>query len=197
MNTALRMFGMAALLLGMFVTQSCSPAGATYQVDTVRFVDSNPAAVNPGPAPMLWINTNTKLKGFWGGSVKSSKPYGIQFDYTDNSFSLTMLEFTSATLTYDDGEREPRVEALDLPLRTPARKYQAINSVNGGGTVTTTVRILSGQMPALITRDEPFTLHLEGQFTRDDGSRIPFTIEKHYDVEIESTTKPAAEVLQD
>jgi len=188
------------VLLTTSTLQSCSPHGSpigTYKIDTVRFVLSDPSAVPAQPAPGIWIDTNTKLRGLAGGTVKSSKPYGIAFDYTDSTFTFTTLEFSTVTLTYDDGIVEPSVRALALPLRIAARKYEGVNSVGGGQTVKYVTRILSGKIPGVVSRDEPFTLKLIGQFTKEDGSKVPFTIEQHYDIKKESTTKAAVDVLQD
>jgi len=180
--------------------QSCSPVApptGTYKVDTVRFVLSDPGSMAAGPAPGIWIDTNTKLSGLGGGTLKSSKPCGIDFDYTDNTFTLTALEFSSVKITYDDGKTEPGTSALKMPLLTAARNYESVNSVGGGRTIKTTARILSGKIPGMITCDEPFTLQIEGQFTRSDGSKVAFSIDQHYDIEIESTTKAAVDVLRD
>ncbi len=192
--------GLVALLCGVIGVQSCSPVydpDANYEVDTVRFVNSDPSSVSTGTVPRIWINTNTKLSGFSGGTVRSQKPYAIQFDYTDNTFTLTELEFTGVTLTYDDGRAESAVQALSLPLRIRARRYESVNSMHGGGRIKTTARILSGQMPGMVTRDDPFTLQIEGYFSSEDGSKIPFVIKEHYDIQTETSTKKAAEVLSD
>ncbi len=200
MNTTFKMLGLSFFLLAAGGMQRCSPTttpSGTYTVDTVRFVLTNQGSETTEPAPGIWIDTNTKLSGLNGGTVKSSKPYGIGFDYTDNTFSFTTLEFISVKLTYEDGAVEPRAKTLTTPLRIAARNYQSVNSVGGGRTVKTTARILSGNIPGIITRDEPFTLQIKGHFTRDDGSKIPFAIEQHYDIERENTTRAAADVLQD
>ena len=200
MKNILQLSSLFVLLTTSTLLQSSPPHGSpigTYKIDTVRFVLSDPSAVPAQPPPGIWIDTNTKLLGLAGGTVKSSKPYGIAFDYTDSTFTFTTLEFSTVTLAYDDGIVEPSVRALALPLRIAARKYEGVNSVGGGQTVKYVTRILSGKIPRVVSQDEPFTLKLIGQFTKEDGSKVPFTIEQHYDIKKESTTKAAVDVLQD
>ena len=74
---------------------------------------------------------------------------------------------------------------------------ETINSVAGGRVVKETVWVLSGAIPAVVTRNEPFTLRLEGAFIEKDGRKRRFTIEQHYDIEREQGKKSAAEVLRD
>lgn len=40
-----------------------------------------------------------------------------------------------------------------------------------------------------ISRDEPFTLQIEGGFTKDDGTIIPFTIKAKYDISRDKRTE--------
>jgi hypothetical protein len=180
--------------------QSCGPGilpSGTYQVNTVRFVLSGPRSDSGGPAPGIWIDTKTKLSGLAGGTLKSGKPYGLGIDYTDSTFTFAAAEFTGVEIAYDDGTVDPGTKALDLPLRIAGREYETINSVAVGKVVNTKVRVISGKIPGIINRDEPFTLRLKGLFIKDDGSKIPFTIDQHYDIEKQSGTKTAAEVMQD
>ena len=200
MKTAPRLLRLSALVFAMGTLQSCSPhsvPSGSYKIDTVRFVLSNHGSSGTQPAPGIWIDTNMKLRGFLGGTVKSSKPYGIAFDYTDNTFTFKTLEFSTVRLTYDDGMVEPSVKGLALPLRISVRKYETVNSVSGGGTVKAMTHILSGKIPGIVHRDEPFTLQIMGHFTKEDGTKVAFTIDQHYEIEKESTTRAAADVLQD
>jgi hypothetical protein len=177
--------------------KSPGPPEGTYRIDTVSFVNSNPMKESSGPAPGIWIDTDLRLSSLVGGTLKSHKPYDIAFDYTDNSYTFKTLEFTGVNLTYDDGQAESKAASLKLPLRIPARKYESVNSVTGGRVVKTTLRLLSGRMSGIITRDEAFTLKMEGRFIKEDGSTIPFAIDQHYGIETENAIRPAAEVLQD
>ncbi|MEM7384274.1 MAG: hypothetical protein AAF514_04955 [Verrucomicrobiota bacterium] len=192
MNRAVLTIGVFAL----FAMAGCKPA-ATYKIDTVRFVPTKPIVGKGGPVPGIWINTNTRLSSLFGGTMKSHKPYGLGIDYTDSTFSFAQAELLSVNVVYDDGTIDPGGTTLNLPFRIAARNYESTNSVGGGRIVKSTVRIISSQLPGVISRDEPFTLKIEGQFTKDDGSRIPFAIDRHYDIQKDHTTRSAAEVLQD
>ncbi len=179
------------------VTKGPAPPEGTYRIDTVRFVDTKPMTESSGPVPGIWIDTDLRISSLVGGTLKSHKPYDIAFDYTDNSYTFKTLEFTSVSLTYDDGQAESKAASLKLPIRIPARRYESVNSVTGGRVVKTTLRLLSGRMSGIITRDEAFTLKMEGRFIKEDGSTIPFAIDQHYGIETENAIRPAAEVLQD
>jgi hypothetical protein len=150
-----------------------------------------------GDGPGIWIDTNTELRGLWGGTIESHAPYAIAFDYTDDAADLEKLEFTRVAITYDDGASEPAATALTLPITVGARESETVNSMSGGRVVRSTVRVLSGRIPGVITRDASFRLVMEGRFVKKDGSVVPFAIDQRWDVVFERTTKPAGEVLQD
>ncbi len=174
------------------------PPQGQYEVDTVRFVLTNPAEKNADkPVPHVWIDTNTKLSGLSGGTLKSRLPYGLQLDFTDVQREYKAVEFTTVEVAYDDEQVDPRAKPPKLPLRIDARDYEMVNSVAGGQIVKSNVRILSGKIPAVVTRAEPLTLRLEGYFVENDGTKRRFQLDEHYDVEKEKTVKPAREVLQD
>ncbi|WP_442482030.1 hypothetical protein [Aeoliella sp. SH292] len=189
-----------SLVALLAAVKSCNgpvgPPTGSYKIDTVTFKPTNPQAA-AGPAPGVWIDTNLEVSSLTGGTVKSELPYQLAFDYTDNEGSFQNIEFTSVMITYDDGTIEPATSKLKLPLRIAARLYETVNSVSGGRVVKGTVSILSSKIPGVITRDQPFTLEMEGHFTKPDGSKVPFAIKQHFDVEVEKSTKSAAEVLQD
>ena len=201
----MRLLERAAIVLAvvpLFATmQSCSnmmgPPSGTYKVDTVRFVPSNPKTAATDPAPSIWINTNTELSSLSGGTLQSKLPYGLAFDYTDNDESFQNAEFTSFKVIYDDGSVEAATTKLKLPLRTAARQIESVNSVTGGRIVKSNVWVISGEIPDVVTRPKPLTLQMEGHFTKHDGSKVPFAIDEHFDVEIETSTQSAVEVLQD
>lgn len=188
---------LAALLAAV---KSCSapvgPPTGSYKIDTVTFKASSPKPA-AGPAPGVWVDTNMELSSLSGGTLESKLPYQLAFDYTDNEGSFQSIEFTNLTITYDDGTVEPATAKLKLPLRTAAREYETVNSMSGGRIVQGKVSILSTKIADVVTRAVPFTLEVEGHFTKPDGSKVPFTIDQHFDVEVEDSTKSAAEVLQD
>jgi hypothetical protein len=188
---------LAALLAAV---KSCSapvgPPTGTYKIDTVTFKPTNPQPA-AGPAPGVWVDTNMELSSLSGGTLESKPPFQLAFDYTDNEGSFQNIEFTNVTVTYDDGTVEAATTQLRLPLRIAAREYETVNSMSGGRIVKGKVSILSTKIPDVVTHALPFTLEVEGHFTKPDGSRVPFAIKQHFGVETESSTKSAAEVLQD
>lgn len=177
--------------------QLSGPPSGTYKVDTVRFVPSNPKAATEGPAPVIWIDTNTELSSLFGGTLKSNLPYALAFDYTDNDAIFQDAEFTSVKVTYDDGAVEEATNKLKLPLRFSARQIETVNSVSGGRIVKSQVWIISGKIRDVVTRNEPFSLQIKGDLVKRDGSKLPFAIDEHFDVDQVHSTKSAAEVLQD
>jgi len=170
----------------------------TYDIDTVQFKLSDPATATSGAdggrEPGIWINTNISHNLF-PKTIESSKPYSIGIDKTDTSFTYSSVAFTKVQVTYDDGSVETNIPSLPMVIK--AREHTSTNSVSGGQIVQTKMRLISGSIPDVITRDQSFTLELEGHFNLDDGSKVPFKIDQHYDVVIEQTKKPAQEVLQD
>lgn len=179
---------------------SCLPVGppsGTYTVDTFEFVHPKPPQNTGESIPNIWIDTNTKLSGLSGGTMTSSLPCGVKIDYTDNTFSFKSAVFTSVTVTYDEGTVDPSTEALKLPFSIAAREYESVNSVTGGRIEKNKNWIISGEIPNLVTRAEPFRLQMEGYFTKDSDIRLPFTIDEHFDVKREESVKSAEELLQD
>ena len=59
----------------------------------------------------------------------------------------------------------------------------------------TKLRVISGKIPGVITRDMPFTLRLEGNLIKNDGSKIPFAIKHKYDVVRDKSTRTWSEVM--
>lgn len=187
---------LSILLTACCLVASCK-GGGNYEFDTVTFVVAGAIPPAAGPAPNIHINTNTKVSGLAGGTVESSKPYSIGIDYTDTAFIFAEAEFTKVAVTFGDGMNDPGAAAVKLPLRIQARPYEPTNSVAGGRIVKTKMRVISGKIPGAITRDEPFTLRLEGKLIKDDGSKVPFAIKREYDVVTDKSTKPWGEVMQD
>lgn len=205
--------GAVVLVLGVVVVAavvvipSCGGPAAlsgTYTIDTVTFeldtARSTGGLSGAGPAadgPGIWIDTNIKLSGLYGGTVESRRPYAIPFDYTDNAADLATLEFTRVEVAYDDGSTEPAASALQMPLSVTPRETETVNSGAGGRIIRSTVRTFSGRIEGVVARDESFRLVMEGRFVKRDGSVVPFTIDQRWDVRVEQGTKPASEVLQD
>lgn len=205
--------GAVLLLLGatvvgvVMLVPSCKPLASvsgTFTIDTATFkLDTTQSAgglsgIGPySDGPGIWIDTNTRLRGLWGGTVESRKPYAIAFDRTDNAGDLATLEFTRVEVTYDDGSKEPAAAALQLPITITPREYEAVNSVGGGQVVRSTVRVFTGRIPGAITRDESFRLVVEGRYAKTDGSVVPFMIDQRWLVRTEQGTRPAGDVLQD
>lgn len=163
-----------------------------YDMVTFKAVGLMPPATTP--VPKIEIDTNVTA-GMMGGDVKSKKPYDIQAHYMDNTSSFASAEFTKVTVTYADGTLDPGVAALKLPMRFQNRIYESPNSMAGGAVVVTKSRIIQAEFPGAITRDEAFTLLIEGKFTKDDGTIMPFSIKEKYDVSRDKRTESWAEFV--
>jgi hypothetical protein len=188
---------LSAMLAGI---QSCTPVGppiGTYTINTFRFVLSNPPQNDGEAIPNIWNDTNTKLSSLSGGSLTSSLPCAVMIDYTNNSFSFKSAVITGVTITYDDDTTDPSTKMIKFPLQIDAREYESVNSVAGGRIVKSRNQIISGRIPDVVTRAEPFRLQIDGYFTQDEGRRVPITIDQHFEIEREDAIKSAAEVLQD
>lgn len=172
------------LLAAAFLVSSCS-----YHYDTVSFaaVGNMPAAKTP--VPKIEIDTNTSVSTLLGGSVKSQKPYDIQAYYMDDTFTFASAEFATVTVTYADGTIDPGVTALKLPMHVQNRIHESHNSMDGGAIVVTKSRIIDAEFSGTVNRDEPFTLLIEGKFTKEDGAVIPFTIKQKYDMTRDKRTE--------
>ena len=130
--------------------------------------------------PNIWINTNIKADDKL--NVNSSGPYHIQFDFTDETFTYKSLTITKASVTYDDGKAEDKLAELKLPHVIKARPYKTVNSNGKGEIIKGKVNQISGRLEGAITRDESFTLKLEGFYTLKDGVKKPITISYDYAV---------------
>jgi hypothetical protein len=159
------------------VAPSCS-----FHYDMVSFngVDKRPATKTP--VPKIEIDTNTSVSTLLGGHVKSRKPYDIRAYYMDDKFTFASVEFTVVSVTYADGTNDPAAAALQLPMRFQGRLHESHNSMDGGVVVVTRSRIIDAEFPATITREEPFTLHIEGQFTKESGTVVPFRVNQKYEI---------------
>jgi hypothetical protein len=172
-----------------------SPFG-THAIDTVRYDYSNRVAVVIGDVPNIWIDTNVKLDGVFGGTIKSSLPYSIAVNYTDNSFSIATIIIDDVTIIYDSGEKEASTDFLSLPIPIPAKEGESLNSVSGGRVVKTTYRAFHGKVPNVITKAQSFDLLLKGRFIKEDGTETPFVIDHHYIYKNTTTTLTGMSALQ-
>lgn len=174
----------AALLL-----PSCN---VKYDMVTFDAVGNRPAATTP--VPDIGIDTNVTA-GLLGGNVKSKKPYDIHAFYTDSTLTIASVEFTKVTVTYADGTVDPGSAALKFPMRLQHRYLEETRFVTGGTTAITKSRRIQVEFPKTVSRDEPFTLQIEGKFTKDDGTVIPFKIEEKYDLSREKGTESWVEFV--
>ena len=156
-------------------------------------VGNMPAAKTP--VPKIEIDTNTFVSTLLGGSVKSKKPYYIRAYYMDDTFTFASAEFTKVTVTYADGTVDPGAAVLKFPMRFNHRIYESPNSMAGGVVVVTKSRMIQAEFPGTVSRDEPFTLIVEGKFTKDDGTIIPFTIKEKYDISRDQRTESWVEFV--
>lgn len=171
----------------LFTTALLLPScNAKYDTVTFHAAGTGPAVATP--APKVAIDTNVSA-GMMGGDVKSKKPYDILVHYMDDTFTFASAEFTKVTVTYADGTVDPGIAALKLPMRFPHRIHESHNSMAGGAVVVTKSRFIQAEFPGTISRDEPFTLQIEGSFTKDDGTVIPFTIKEKYTLSREKRTE--------
>lgn len=184
------------LLLLLVIAVSCIPSW-TYDIDTVQFILSNPQPKTDKPAPGVWIDTNVEISGMLGGTIKSFPPFDVAFNYTDVDRLYARAELTSITITYDDATIEKATDNLKLPLHVGAREYESVNSMSGGEIVKSKHMLISGRISGVITHEKPFTLKLKGHFKKQDGAKVSFEIDQHYDVKKETGKRSWSEVMKD
>lgn len=189
MNTYKHSALRSILLATALFLPSCN---VKYDMVTFKGVGIMPSTTTS--VPKIEIDTNV-TGGTMGGDVKSNKPYDIRAYYMDDTFTFASAEFTKVTVTYADGTVDPGIAALKLPLSVPHKIYETHNSVAGGAVVVTKSRMIDAMFPATISRDEAFTLLIEGKFTKDDGTIIPFTIKEKYDVSRDKRTESWADFV--
>ncbi|MCU0749957.1 MAG: hypothetical protein MUF13_10480 [Akkermansiaceae bacterium] len=172
------------MLATALLISSCS-----FHYDMVSFngADKLPAAKTP--VPKIEIDTNTSVGTLLGGSVKSKKPYDIWAYYMDDKFTFASAEFSALKVTYADGTQDPVAAALKLPMRFEGTAHESYNSMDGGVVVVNKSRIIKAEFPRTIGRDEPFTLEIEGKFTKENGAIIPFRIKQKYEISREKRTE--------
>lgn len=177
------------LLAAALMLPSCN---VKYDMVTFDAVGIMPAVKTP--LPEIGIDTNVSA-GMFGGDVKSNKPYDIVAGYEDDTFTFASAEYTKVTVTYADGTNDPGAAALKLPMRFEGQPYESYNSMSGGVVVVRKSRIIPAKLPGAITRDEAFTLVIEGKFTKEDGTVIPFRIKEKYDISREKRTESWADFV--
>jgi hypothetical protein len=171
------------LLATAFLLPSCK---AKYDMVTFNAAGTMPATTTP--VPDVAIDTNVSA-GMMGGDIKSKKPYDIHAFYTDSTLTIASAEFTKVTVTYADGTVDPGIAALKLPLRVSHKYNEETQFVTGGTSVISKTRRIQAEFPKTITRDEAFTLQIEGSFTKDDGTIIPFKIKEKYNISRDKRTE--------
>ena len=165
---------LSILLATALLLPSCN-----YNIDVVTF---ERAAVMPGTSkirPELEIDNNLSF-GLFGGKMRSKKPYDVHASNCDTTFTYASAVFTKVTVTYADGTVDPGIAALTLPLRVPYTPHESYNSMGDGVIAVNKSRMIFAEFPGTINRDEPFTIQIEGKFTKDNGKVNPFTIKEKY-----------------
>ncbi len=162
------------LFAAALVLPSCN---VHYDVVTFNAVSKIPTSKTP--VPSIGIDTNMPKKMF-GGSMKSKKPYDIEVTYSDSSLTIASVEFTKVTVIYDDATVDPGVFKLKLPVTFQLQYYEDFRFNSDGTQTDIKSRNMYAEFPKTISRDEAFKLEIEGKFTKDDGSIIPFKIKQKY-----------------
>jgi hypothetical protein len=171
------------LLASALLLPSCN-----VKYDMVTFNAVGIAPATKSPIPRVEIDTNVTA-GMMGGAVKSHKPYDIRAYYMDDTFTFASAEYAKVTVTYADGTVDPGIAALNLPRTFKATEHESPNSMAGGAVVVTKSRIIRAEFADTVSRDEPFTLQIEGHFTKDNGTIIPFRIREKYEISREKGTE--------
>ena len=176
--TTLSIFVATALVL-----PSCN---ANYDMVTFNAAGTMPATKTP--VPTVAIDTNISA-GMMGGDIKSKKPYDSHAFYTDSTLSIASAEFTKVTVTYADGTVDLGIAALKLPKRFQHHYSEDLQFQTDGTSTINKYRRIQAEFPKTITRDEAFTLQIEGKFTKDNGTIIPFQIKEKYTLSHEKGTE--------
>ncbi len=183
------------LLSGALLISCCFVGCLPYKVNTVDFHQTS--STSSGMVPNINIDTNLSITSPFGGFIRSKKPYAIAVDHTDMSFSIAAVEFTKVVVKYQDGTTDPGVAKLKLPQRFASRHHVSINSGGPPPTYTfeTPMRLITARVPKVISRNEPFTLFMEGRFIKDSGQTIPFKVKKSFAPQFENSVQSWFEVI--
>jgi hypothetical protein len=158
------------------------------QYDMVTFQAAGTMPASKSPVPGIGIDTNVSA-GMFGGDIKSKKPYDIHAYYTDSTLSIASAEFTKVTVTYADGTVDPGIAALKFPMSFPHHFSEQEQFLTDGTSTINKSRRIQAEFPATVTRDEAFTLQIEGSFTKDNGAIIPFKMKEKYTISHEKRTE--------
>jgi hypothetical protein len=86
-------------------------------------------------------------------------------------------------VTYADGTVDPGTKALKLPMRIKTFVYLGPDRNPDGSINHSKDRRIEKEMIGVVSRDEPFTLQIEGRFTKYSGTTIPFKIKTKYNMQ--------------
>lgn len=154
----------------------------TYFINTVQFSEAKSKQQSSSFAPGVEIDDNMRVPFLIAGPIYSSKPYDLRIYHYDPTFSFAKLEISRLEITYDDGSPEPLLQEIKLPLQFNAKDHESYNSTSEG-IVTNKSLQLNASFPRVISRATPLTLHAEGRLIKKNGTKIPFVINKRYEVE--------------
>lgn len=134
--------------------------------------------------PGTHIDTN-ETSG-WNGIIRSTKPYDIWVHYPgahpETAANIESVVFTKFTVTYADGTVDPGTKALKLPMSIKTFVYQGSDRNPDGSINHSKDRRIEKEMTGVVSRDEPFTLQIEGRFTKYSGTAMPFKIKIKYNM---------------
>lgn len=167
---------------------ACLLPSCNAKYDMVSFQAAGIMSASKTPVPTVAIDTNISA-GMMGGDIKSKKPYDIHAFYTDSTLSIASAEFTKVTVTYADGTVDPGIAALKLPKRFQHHYSEDLQFQTDGTSTINKYRRIQAEFAKTVTRDEAFTLQIEGTFTKDNGTIIPFKIKEKYTISHEKGTQ--------
>lgn len=172
-----------AILFHAFILSFCGlMTSCAYFINTVQFSEAKSKQRSSSFAPEVEIDDNMRVPFLIAGPIYSSKPYDLRIFYHDKTFSYATLEISKLEITYDDGKPEPLLQEIKFPLQFNAKYYENYNS-SSEGIVTHKSLQLNASFPRVISRATPLTLHAEGRLIKKNGTKIPFVINKRYQVE--------------
>jgi len=121
------------------------------------------------------------------GIIKSTKPYDIWLHYPkahpETAAFIESVVITKFTVTYADGTVDPGTKALKLPMRINTFVYDGPDRNSDGSINHSKNRRIEKEMIGVVSRDEPFTLQIEGRFTKYSGTTNPFKIKIKYNMQ--------------
>jgi hypothetical protein len=183
-----RLLCVLAVLVVVTVAAFVLTGGGTVAIDVVRFEPVGAPAgqganeggeSTAGLRPGLRIDTRDRLDGsfIWGGHVRSTPPYALVLNHTDESCTVAELVVDSFALRYADGSTEPAVAAIAAPLAIDFRDIEVRNS-SSQGVFTTELRVMERAIDGVVARDEDVVVRVVGRFVLDSGEEVPFTVEQ-------------------